>query len=152
MLEPFIGDPLCDTQVSVSRVGAASVVRLSCPSVQDVQAELLGRHIADLASRVGGKVVIEVSGIAKFTCAWINALIDLTSKCSHLGGKLMLVGFNADAEKLLRDTRLDQRLNLARTEHAALEAIGCPVVSSWRLAIARALSIPVARPEVAKAA
>src|SRR6185295_767787 len=139
MLEPFIGDPLCDTQVSVSRVGAASVVRLSCPSVQELQAELLGRHLADLAGRVGGKLVVEVSGIARFTCAWINSLIDLTTRCSHLGGKLVLVGFDAQAEKLLRDTRLDQRLHLARTEHAALESIGCPVVSPWKLALARVL-------------
>lgn len=150
--EPFVGDPLSDTRVSVTEVSGASVVRLEAPQLLELQSQLLSRHLGDLATRAGGRMVVDQSGIEKFSCSWVNELIALTRRCDAIGGRMAIFGFGHDAVRMLNASRLARQLHLARDQDEALDLIGCGAVKPWRLAIARVLAIPVALPRRAEAA
>jgi anti-anti-sigma factor len=136
-----------DTVFSFSRQGDAAVVTLACPAVRDWQASVLSTYLSDIVERNRGRtLVVDVAGVAKFSCAWINALITLTERATRMGGQLVVVGLSRDSRRLLKSTGLSRRLHLAGSPAEALAMKQDATVAPWRLAVARMLSIPVQAP------
>lgn len=135
--------PLPDTMFTLSRVGDVAVVSLTCPAIREHQAQVLGRYLQELCEEVTGRVVLEVTGVAQFSCAWINTLLSLTRRCRALGGTMVVLGMAPKDEQVLRSTGLDKHLFLRSSRSAALAEFGAPSLAPWRLAVARLLDIPV---------
>lgn len=137
---------LPETMFTLSRVGNAAVVSLTCPAIREKQAQTLGRYLRDLSDQVQGRIVLEVAGVGSFSCAWINELLRLTQRCRSMGGNLVLSGMPERDARVLRSTGLLQHLCLMNSRSEAINLLGgCPV-APWRLAVARLLDIPVAEP------
>jgi len=134
---------LSDTMFTLSRVGDIAVVSLTCPAIREHQAHVLGRYLQELCDDVTGRVVLEVTGVAQFSCAWINTLLSLTHRCRAMGGNLVILGMPAQDERMLRSTGLDKHLYLRPSRSAAFAEFGTPSLAPWRLALARLLDIPV---------
>lgn len=132
-----------NTLLTVSRVGHAGVVCISSEAIRDGDAMRLAENLSDLAFRLRGWMVLEMSGVTGFTCCWINALIDLSKRCQRLGGKLVVVGMKRPAMAMLENTGLTKHITVVRSHAEALEVVGCPAIAPWRLKVAKALSIPV---------
>jgi anti-anti-sigma factor len=129
---------------TLSRVGDAAMVILSCPAVREWQSSVLSHYLAEIVEQNKGRVVVDVSGIFQFTCAWLNALISLSDRAHELGGQLVVVGLSRQGRRLMRNGGLNKRLQLADSGDEALGLLGASSVAPWRRAVARLLSIPVA--------
>jgi len=133
-----------DTVFSFSRVGAAAVVTVACPSVREWQSSVLANYLNDVIDRNRGRaVIVDMSGIVQFSCAWLNTLIQLTERATKMGGSLMIVGFTRDTRRLMKSTGLLRRLNVHATTSEALAASGATDISPWRMTVAKILQIPV---------
>lgn len=152
MLNIHEPDPLARTELSIARVGPATIVSLACPQLHDAQAEALECSLHEFVLSSGGRLVIDMTAVANFSCAWINSLIVLSRDCDARQGRLAVVGLNHRHRRLLHETGLTRYLTLATTQHEALDLVGCPMVSPWRLAVARILNIPIAPTAYSKAA
>lgn len=137
-------DQLPDTMFTLSRIGDAAIISITTPSIQEPQAKVLGKYLRQLSGEVSGQVVLEVAGIGKFNCAWINAMIEVSRFCESLGGKLFVLGLPKREEGLLRTTGLDRHLTLVATRSAAMRQFKANSETPWRLGVARMLDIPAA--------
>lgn len=136
--------PQQETVFSFSRMGDAAVVTLACPAVREWQASVLTAYLSDVVERNRGRaVIVDIGGIAQFSCAWINALISLSNRALTMGGQLVVVGLSRDTRRLLRSTGLIRSLKMAATTAEALAALKARELSPWRAAVARMFSIPV---------
>lgn len=136
---------LPDTMVTLSRVGDAAIVNVTCPAVYDPQTQMLERFLRDLAPSVGGRILLEVAGIARFNCAWINALIALSRDCTRMGGRLMVLGMPLRDERLLKSTGLDRFIDLVHDRRDALAHFEQSGNAPWRLGVDRLLDSPNSR-------
>lgn len=152
MHKPLESEPAADTMFTFRRVGEVGVVTLVCPALRERQAALLANYLSDLADRLRGRLVLEVSGVRSFSCAWINTMIQLSRRCVERGGDLKIVGLAAPARKLLNRTGLLDHLHLERSQVAALKNLGAPVLDPWRLTVAKWLGVQPAEATFAKAA
>ncbi|GJQ29487.1 MAG: hypothetical protein HBSAPP03_13710 [Phycisphaerae bacterium] len=133
---------LPDTMFTLSRLGDAAIISITAPAILESQATVLGRYLRQLASEVQGQVVLEVAGVGKFNCAWINAMIEVSRFCSNLGGKLFVLGMPKREEGLLRSTGLDRHLTLIASRSAAMRHFKASSETPWRLGIGRMLDLP----------
>lgn len=132
--------------MSVSHVGSVAVVALTSPCIMERQATQVLTFLSTIARQNSGKVVLDVSNVGRFSCAWINALLGLTNECRGFGGNLVLVGLKGEDVKLFRHTGLLERFTRASDRVEGCALLGERIVSPWRLAVARLLDLPVAQP------
>ncbi|MDX2130845.1 MAG: STAS domain-containing protein [Planctomycetota bacterium] len=133
---------LPDTMLTLSRVGDAAIVSLTCPAIHDQQTGVLERFLRDLAPGVGGRIVLEVASVGRFNCSWINALIALSRDCTRMGGRLVILGMPTRDERLLRSTGIDRFLDLASDRREALARFDAGSAAPWRLGVERLLDMP----------
>jgi anti-anti-sigma factor len=133
-----------DTVFSFSRVGDAAVVTLACPAVREWQSSVLSSYLADVIDRNRGRaVVVDMTGIQQFSCAWLNTLIGLTERATQMGGSLMVVGFSRDTRRLMKSTGVLRRLQVFGSVSEALASSRATDIAPWRVAVAKMLQIPV---------
>ena len=135
-----------DTMFTLSRVGDSAVVSLCCSKIEESQCNGLHSYLLGLARNSGGRLALELAGVRNFSCAWINAMMELTRECRALGGQLVLFGLRTEHQTILERTGLVRQLVVASSRTRALELLGSATIAPWRLAIARLLDIPVALP------
>lgn len=135
---------LPDTMFTLSRIGDAAIISITTPSIMEAQATVLGRYLRQLSSEVQGQVVLEVAGVGKFNCAWINTMIEVSRYCQSLGGRLFVLGMPGREVRLLKSTGLDRHLSLVATRSAAMREFKASSETPWRLGVARMLDIPAA--------
>jgi anti-anti-sigma factor len=123
---------LADTMFTLSRTPEAAVVSLSCPSIQDSQARILAHYLRQLAGESAGRIVLEVAGVGKFTCAWINALIEVSRHCESLGGRMFILGMPRRERKLISSTGLDRYLHLSSGRGEAIAFFQSLPSHVWR--------------------
>jgi anti-anti-sigma factor len=129
---------------TLSRVGDAAMVILSCPAVREWQSSMLTNYLSEVVEHNRGRVVLDIKGISQFTCAWLNSLISLSDRCKELGGLFIVVGMSRQGQRLMRDGGLNKRLHLAHSGEEALSLLGASTIAPWRRAVAKLLSIPIA--------
>jgi anti-anti-sigma factor len=132
--------------LTYSRVGHAAVVLLAGESIRDEESTVLKGRLIGLASDHKGTIVLDLTQVGTFSCAWINTMLDIRSACTQLGGDLALTGLNRPMRDFFRSTGLEDRFLIANDRFHALALLGLELVSPWRLAVARLLDIPVAVP------
>jgi len=124
-----VTQPSPETMFTLSRVGDAAMVILSCPAVREWQSSVLSNYLAEVVEHNRGKVVLDVAGISQFTCAWLNSLISLADRSHELGGLFVVVGMSRQGKRLMRDAGLTKRLRLAESGEEALSLLGSSSVA-----------------------
>jgi anti-anti-sigma factor len=89
--------PLPNTLMTVEDIGGMTFIRIDCPAVRERQAFALNDAILNLADRTNGKMTMDLTKVAAFSCAWINTLIQVGKRCKVKGGKLILTGLSTQA-------------------------------------------------------
>ncbi len=138
--------PLPQSMFTVRRVASVGVASVACIALPDHTASLLAAHLRQTAMEWSGRLVLDLSGVGRFTCAWINTLIEVSKLCHELGGRLVLTGLQRSHREMLESTGLTRYLSVARDQHDAMALLDVELISPWRLALARLLDIPVASP------
>ena len=108
-----------------------TVARISIASMKDRQAAALQAALLSLAADRHGRLALDCSLLKDFTCAWINAILEVTKVCRSAGWDLAIFGLTGPARDILRATRLDRRMTLCLTRAAALSSLGVEQPSSW---------------------
>jgi anti-anti-sigma factor len=126
-----------DRSLLIDRVGHSAIVTVAIASIRDHHAELIAQRLASIATDRGGHLAINLSHVAEFSCAWINALVRLAASCEASGGRLVVFDLAEPAAKVLRRTGLDKQLHLCRGRNAALRALGEPAPSAFAEALSR---------------
>lgn len=89
--------PLPNTLMTVEDIGGMTFIRIDCPAVRERQAFALTDALTNLAERTNGKITMDLTKVAAFSCAWINTLILVGKRCKVKGGKLILTGLSTQA-------------------------------------------------------
>ena len=147
-----VTQPASETMFTLSRVGDAAMVILSCLAIREWQSSVLSNYLSEVVEHNRGKVIVDVTGVSQFTCAWLDSLISLSDRARELGGMFVVVGMSRQGKRLMRDSGLMKRLRLAQSGQDALLQLGASTVAPWRRAVAKLLSIPVANTPSNKAA
>ena len=121
----------------VDRVGHSAIVTIAAASIRDHHTDLLTTRLATIATDRGGHLGLDLSHVAEFSCAWINAMIRLGESCTRAGGRLVVFDLAEPASRMLRKTGLDKQLTLCRGRNAALRALGEPGPSAFAEAMSR---------------
>lgn len=125
--------------------GRTLLAEVDCTVLREAQAARVLRELEPLVERFRGRVAIRVSGVVNFSCAWINALIDLSRACAARGGRLVVFGGHRAFTDLVRRTGLDRDLRLARTQDQAMRLLGEPAptwasrAGAWLVRVANPL-------------
>lgn len=106
--------PLPQSLMTVEDIGGMHFVRIDVPAVRERQAYALTEPLCDLADRTNGKLTLDLSKVAAFSCAWINALIAVSKRCKGKGGNLVLAGVSTPCEQMLRQMGLHKQFTIVR--------------------------------------
>jgi|GEM_PF-6232107 len=106
--------------------GRALVAAVESTALWDAQAERVLHELDPLCTRFQGRLAVEVSGVVNFSCAWLNALVELSERCAAAGGRLVVVGAHREFNRVVRRTGLARRIDVVRTEAEALHRLGEP--------------------------
>lgn len=124
MLSMLVADEGAENALLIDRRDGVSVVTIAMPALRERQAQLVGNRLLEIAHHAKGRLIVRLDAVASFCSAFINELIKLSGHCNGLGGRLVVVGVNAEALKAIRATGLDRRFTIADSEPAAWKAHG----------------------------
>lgn len=77
------------------------LVRMDVPPTRDEHVNTMASRLTEVAGTAHGNLALDLSVVEFYSWTWIRALIDLSARCSDLGGELRLRGINAEGQKLL---------------------------------------------------
>lgn len=106
--------------------GRALVAAVDCTVLWDAQAERVLHDLDPMCARFQGRLAVEVSGVVNFSCAWLNALMELSERCAKAGGRLVVVGAHSEFTRVVRKTGLTRHIDIVRTEAEAMHRLGEP--------------------------
>lgn len=104
---------LSQAMMTVEQVGEMAVVHVLCPAIRERQAAALADQLFLIAERSRGKVMLDLSNVAAFSCAWINVLLEVSKRCRSRGGGLVLTGLRTPAAQTLRQLGLERQFTIA---------------------------------------
>lgn len=126
-----------DAAWALYRRGGAAMGVVTLARIGDEHASMLRDAAEEAAACFAGRLVIDLSLVTDFSCAWINALLALDRHCWELGGALCVFGMRRELHDVLHQTGLDASLLLRADERSALAAVGAEETPAWKIAVAK---------------
>lgn len=112
--------------LAVSSRPQGCIAHILCPTVRERQAALLLDAFEQLAVRSAGRLAVSLHDVESITAAGLNALIRTAHTCHQLDGRLVVFGLRRSLRRLLRTTRLNRQLTVARDAAEALDLLARP--------------------------
>lgn len=109
--------------VSTEMVGRVLVARLRCEKVADRETEVMQTEIGVAAPGAGWRVALDFREVRLLASVGLGGLITLGRACTSKGGKLAVFNMSGDILKVLKLTRLDKLIPVARDEGEAIKAV-----------------------------
>lgn len=106
--------PLPKSLMTVEDINGMHFARIDIPAVRERQAYVLTDPLCGLADRANGRVTLDLTKVAAFSCAWINVLLTVSKRCKSKGGNLTLVGVSLQAQQLLRQMGLQKQFTIIK--------------------------------------
>ena len=107
--------PLPQTLMTVEDIQGMHFVRIDCPAVRERQAYALQDPLCALADRTHGRMTLDLSNVAAFSCSWINVLLEVSKRCRSRGGSLLLAGVSTQAQQMLKQMGLHKQFTIVKT-------------------------------------
>ena len=99
------------------------MVTVNEASLRETHAEQLTPELVSLARLSGGRLVLDLSKVRDFSCAWINTMITASGQCARVGGKMCVSGLSRELHTFLKDTGLHRTLQIAPTLREARDIV-----------------------------
>lgn len=110
---PPPGPSASERYLLIERLSDATVVTVNEASLRETHAEQLTPELVSLARLSGGRLVLDLSKVRDFSCAWINSMITASGQCARVGGKMCVCGLSKELHAFLKDTGLHRTLQIA---------------------------------------
>ncbi|TVQ61298.1 MAG: anti-sigma factor antagonist [Phycisphaerales bacterium] len=109
--------------VSTATVKGALVARIECNSVGQRESAILQEALVEAAENGHWRLAVDMTNVTILTSVGIGMLITLHKKCHEHKGKFVIFGISPEIVDLLRLTRLDKLLKIAKDRDAAVKAV-----------------------------
>ncbi len=106
--------PLPKSMMTIEDINGMQFVRIDCPAVRERQAFALTDPLCSLADRSNGRVTLDLSGVAAFSCAWINVILAVAKRCKAKGGGLILAGLSTQAQSMMKQMGVHKQATIAK--------------------------------------
>ncbi len=111
------------SMVRVERAGDFAVGRVVCPSVSQRESSVIQNEMEGAGPGSRWRLVLDLKDVSMLSSVGLGMLITLHKKCSEGGGKFAIFGLSKDLNDLIKMTKLDKLLSIARDESAALAKV-----------------------------
>ena len=109
-----------DELLSIEREGVATLVRVHCPAIRELQIALLSGRLEELSDLAEGRLGLGLSAVRGMSCGFLESLVRLSRRAEAAGGQLVVFELSREVRDLLGATGLDAALMLAREREEAL--------------------------------
>lgn len=109
-----------DELLQIERDDHATLVRVQCPAIRELQVALLSARLEELSDLAEGRLGLGLSRVRAMSCGFLEALVRLSRRAEAAGGELVVFEVSPEVRDLLRATGLDSALTLARERQEAL--------------------------------
>lgn len=108
--------------VSTRTVGGVTVATLHCEKLAEREAGILQGELLAAAKANAWKIALDVSEVMLLASVGLGALVTLNKDCKAGGGRLVVFGVVEEIREVLRVTRLERVLTIAKDQESALGA------------------------------
>ena len=109
--------------VMIDESGSAPVARVTCPSIGQREASIVETELSALGERCGWRFAMDLSEVKMIASLGLGTLITLTRHTSANKGKIAMFGLNKELQNLIKITKLDRLLPVAKNESAAIAKV-----------------------------
>lgn len=113
---------MASTFVSTKTIDGITVARLHCEKLAEREATILQVELLAAAKASAWKIVLDVSEVMLLASVGLGALVTINKDCKAGGGKLVVFGLAEEIREVLRVTRLERVLTIAKDQESAVLA------------------------------
>lgn len=107
--------------VEVKQIDRGAVARITCPAVGQREAPIVEEELKTAAGSANNRLVLDMSAVTVLGSMGLGMLVTITKRCRDGGGRLAICGLSPALLDLIRLTKLDKFLVIAKDEAAAIE-------------------------------
>jgi len=111
------------TFVSTEVVNGRLVARLKCEKVAEREAPIISGELGAEASKHSWRLALDMSEVMLLASVGLGALVTLNKNCKANSGKLVVFGLGSELFEVLKITRLDRIITIAKDRDAALKTL-----------------------------
>lgn len=109
--------------VQTRQIQRGVVAKIMCPAVGQREAPIVEEELKTAAASANNRVVLDLSAVTVLGSMGLGMLVTITKRCRDGGGKLAIVGLAPALLDLIKLTKLDKFLIIAKDEAAAVEKL-----------------------------
>lgn len=106
-------------EIRTADEGGFFTAQIACPSLDEHAAADFQSQMLAVVDRAQGNIAIALGGVGSVSSAGLSALVAIARACSERGGRCVLHTVPRDIAEIIRTTRLDRLLPMARNLDAA---------------------------------
>ena len=99
------------------------LARINCPSVGQREAPIIEQELTAAAKNAANRVILDMATVTVLGSMGLGMLVTITKRCRDGGGKLAIFGLAPALLDLIKLTKLDKFLILAKNEADAVEKL-----------------------------
>lgn len=99
------------------------MARILCPAVGQREAPIIEEEMKTAAMSANNRIVIDMSSVTVLGSMGLGMLVTITKRCRDGGGRLAICGLAPTLHELVRLTKLDKFLVIAKDEPQAIEKL-----------------------------
>jgi anti-sigma B factor antagonist len=110
--------------VEMRKMEKGVIAKITCPSVGQREAPIIEEELKQAAIGSGHRLVLDMATVTVLGSMGLGMLVTITKRCRDGGGRLAICGLNPALMELVRLTKLDKFLAIAKDEAQAIEKMG----------------------------
>lgn len=109
--------------LEVRQIERGAVARIICPAVGQREAPIVEEELKTAAGGANNRLIIDMASVTVLGSMGLGMLVTITKRCRDGGGRLAIIGLSPALVDLIRLTKLDKFLVIAKDEAAAIEKL-----------------------------
>ncbi len=111
------------TIIALDKKDDVAVGRITCPSIGEREAPIIQQESLEFASRLGHRLVLDFTQVQMMGSLALGTLVTISKQAKAGGGRLAMFGLNKNLADVLKMSRLDKLLTIAKDEDAAIRKV-----------------------------
>ncbi len=107
--------------IAFEMADGVAIGRIHCPVVGQREAPIIQEEALDAAARSGHRLALDFSAVTMMGSLALGTLVAVARSCKERGGGLALFGLNDNLTEVLKMSRLDKLLPIAKDEARAIK-------------------------------